>query len=117
VESLIERTARKLNVEASTTRLMDLKPVERLDEGILATEKEACAELGIEAELLPSGAIHDAAVVANRRRSDGSGLPVGMIFIPCLGGVSHNPAEFAQAEDLVRGAQVLGGTLRRLASM
>lgn len=47
-----------------------------------------------------SGAGHDA-----RNLSDL--CPTGMIFVPCLGGISHNPAEAARPEDLAAGAQVL----------
>jgi len=115
VESLIEKTGRDLNVEVSIVRLMDLKPVERLDERVLDIEKNVCAKRGIDYELMPSGAIHDAVVVANRTRGDGTPIPVGMVFIPCLAGISHNPAEFASLEDLTRGAEVLADTLEALA--
>jgi N-carbamoyl-L-amino-acid hydrolase len=49
---------------------------------------------------LVSGAFHDALFVSSR-------CPVGMIFARCRGGVSHNPAEFADAGDLTAAAQVL----------
>jgi len=115
VEATIAETGRELNVEVSVARLMDLKPVERLDETVLAAEKAVCAERGVDYELMPSGAIHDAVVVANRVRGDGAPIPVGMIFIPCLAGISHNPAEFASLEDLTLGAEVLADTLALLA--
>ena len=38
-----------------------------------------------------------------------------MIFVPCAGGISHNEAESCKAEDLFNGAQVLAGTIARLA--
>jgi acetylornithine deacetylase/succinyl-diaminopimelate desuccinylase-like protein len=41
--------------------------------------------------------------------------PAAMIFIPCRGGVSHRPDEYASPEDIARGALVLAHTLRRLA--
>lgn len=116
VEALIAGTGKDFNVEVSMGRLMDLKPVERLSETVLAAEKAVCAKRGIEYELMPSGAIHDAVVVANRKHSDGTPVPVGMVFIPCLAGISHNPAEFASEEDLTRGAEVLMETLYALAS-
>ena len=37
-----------------------------------------------------------------------------MIFIPCLGGISHNPAEFAEMDDIVTGVEVLDKVLRKL---
>ena len=42
--------------------------------------------------------------------------PVGMIFIPCRGGVSHRPDEFASPEAIRRGVSVLAGVLAELAS-
>ncbi len=115
IESLIGETAARLNVEARIQRLMSLKPVERLDAEIRGIEEAVCRELGIEYLCMPSGALHDAAVVANRTRSDGKPIPVGMLFIPCREGISHNPAEFSSPEDLARGASVLAGTMKRLA--
>jgi allantoate deiminase len=49
---------------------------------------------------LPSGAGHDAAAMADL-------APVGMIFVRCEGGVSHNPAESITAADAEAGMRVL----------
>jgi beta-ureidopropionase / N-carbamoyl-L-amino-acid hydrolase len=51
---------------------------------------------------------HDAVSLATR-------LPSAMLFVPSVGGVSHNAAEFTTPEDLVAGAQVLAEVLARLA--
>lgn len=53
---------------------------------------------------LPSGAGHDAQVIAEA-------LPIGMIFVPSVGGLSHAPDERTDPDDLVAGAQVLVDTL------
>ena len=37
-----------------------------------------------------------------------------MIFIPCREGISHNPAEFADMDDIVTGAKILDTVLRKL---
>lgn len=58
---------------------------------------------------LPSGAGHDARNLARI-------APTGMIFIPCLNGVSHHPAESATLDDLAAGARVLAEVLAELAS-
>ena len=42
--------------------------------------------------------------------------PNAMIFIPCRGGVSHRPDEYAKPEDIANGTQVLAATLAKLAS-
>jgi acetylornithine deacetylase/succinyl-diaminopimelate desuccinylase-like protein len=41
--------------------------------------------------------------------------PTAMLFIPCRGGVSHRPDEFASPEDIARGVLVLAHTLAWLA--
>lgn len=42
--------------------------------------------------------------------------PTGMIFVPCRGGISHNPAEWCEAADLADGARVLADTVWQLAN-
>jgi N-carbamoyl-L-amino-acid hydrolase len=58
---------------------------------------------------MPSGAGHDAQEMANIG-------PIGMIFIPSVGGISHSPKEFSNPGDIENGANVLLGTLRSLDS-
>ena len=53
---------------------------------------------------MPSGAGHDAQAMAQLG-------PMGMIFIPSVGGISHSPKEFSNAEDIARGAMVLMGAV------
>jgi allantoate deiminase len=60
---------------------------------------------------LPSGAGHDAAVLAL------AGIPTGMLFVRSLnGGVSHSPEELSSEEDIGLAVDVLTGALRRLAA-
>jgi beta-ureidopropionase / N-carbamoyl-L-amino-acid hydrolase len=68
---------------------------------------EAAHELGLTTKLLPSGAGHDAQDMARLG-------PVGMIFIPSVGGISHSPREFSHPEDIANGANVLLHTLLKL---
>ena len=49
---------------------------------------------------MPSGAGHDAQEIARI-------APMGMVFIPSIGGISHSPKEFSKADDITRGADVL----------
>ena len=53
---------------------------------------------------LPSGAGHDAQMAATLG-------PMGMIFVPSIGGVSHSPRERTEWDDCARGADVLLATL------
>jgi acetylornithine deacetylase/succinyl-diaminopimelate desuccinylase-like protein len=69
----------------------------------------ACAELGLDGRRMISGAYHDAMIL-------GRHVPVGMIFVPSVGGVSHHPDEHTAPEDLDAGVAVLAGTLARLSS-
>jgi N-carbamoyl-L-amino-acid hydrolase len=62
--------------------------------------EENCVEMGVPYRAMPSGAGHDAQVVADI-------TPVAMIFVPSIGGVSHVPHEDTAPADLVLGAEVL----------
>lgn len=76
----------------------------------LAQQSEAiCRELGYSYLHMNSGAGHDAMNMAKL-------APATMIFIPCRGGISHNPAEFAKSEDICRGVEVLAHILLREAN-
>lgn len=60
---------------------------------------------------LPSGAGHDAGILA------AAGVPSGMLFVRSLnGGVSHSPDELSSEEDVALAVEVLTASLRRLAS-
>ena len=69
---------------------------------------EASADaLGYSHSRMPSGAGHDAQSMAEIG-------PVGMIFVPSKGGISHSPMEHTEPEDVVRGAEVLLGSVLAL---
>src|SRR3989454_2055230 len=68
---------------------------------------ESAKELGLSTKLMPSGAGHDAQDMARL-------APVGMIFVPSVGGISHSPREFSRPEDIRNGANVLLHTLLNL---
>ena len=71
-------------------------------------KKEAKA-LGLSSKQMQSGAGHDAQDMAKI-------VPVGMIFVPSLNGISHSPKEFTYAEDMANGANVLLRTILALDS-
>ncbi|MBI4512825.1 MAG: Zn-dependent hydrolase [Gemmatimonadetes bacterium] len=72
--------------------------------GLIAASAE---DLGLTVKTMPSGAGHDAQAMARIG-------PVGMIFIPSVGGISHSPKELSRPEDLENGANVLLRTLLKL---
>jgi N-carbamoyl-L-amino-acid hydrolase len=61
---------------------------------------DTAKQLGLSTKVMPSGAGHDAQEIAKIG-------PVGMIFIPSIGGISHSPKEFSRPEDIANGANVL----------
>jgi beta-ureidopropionase / N-carbamoyl-L-amino-acid hydrolase len=61
---------------------------------------EAARSLGLTTRSLPSGAGHDAQDAARLG-------PMGMIFVPSVGGISHAPQEYTKPQDIVNGANVL----------
>ena len=79
-----------------------------MDAAVVAAIEAACQRLGVSYQRMPSGAGHDAMNMARI-------APAGMIFIPCRGGISHNPDEYAAPADIVRGMDVLTETLYELA--
>lgn len=77
------------------------------DPHIRSLISDAAQELGLSTKSMPSGAGHDAQDMARLG-------PVGMIFVPSVGGISHSPREFSHPEDIANGANVLLHTLLKL---
>ena len=80
-----------------------------MSERVRAALREAVADVGAPVLELPSGAGHDAGILAS------ASVPSGMLFVRSLnGGVSHNPAELSSPEDITLAVEALTGALRRL---
>jgi N-carbamoyl-L-amino-acid hydrolase len=62
--------------------------------------ESAAGRLRLGTRHLPSGAGHDAQMMATR-------MPMGMIFVPSIGGISHSPKELTTWQDCANGANVL----------
>ena len=69
--------------------------------------RRSAASLGLSTTTLPSGAGHDAQSMSRLG-------PMGMIFVPSVGGISHAPTEFTKAADITNGANVLLRTVLAL---
>ena len=80
------------------------------DERIRGLIDDTAKGIGLSTKHLPSGAGHDAQEIARLG-------PVGMIFIPSVGGISHSPREFSRPEDIANGTNVLLQTLLKLDTM
>jgi N-carbamoyl-L-amino-acid hydrolase len=102
---LAVRDAEGLGLETRT--LARFEPV-AFDAGMIAlVEREAIAR-GLSVRRMPSGAGHDAQAFAPN-------CPTGMIFVPSVGGISHNVAEHTASDDVAAGANVLLGLVLKLA--
>jgi beta-ureidopropionase / N-carbamoyl-L-amino-acid hydrolase len=77
------------------------------DERLRGLLARGAATLGRSAMLMASGASHDAAFISRI-------APSAMLFIPCRGGKSHSPKEWAEPEDLAKGAATLFEAIRLL---
>ncbi|MDQ3214728.1 MAG: hydantoinase/carbamoylase family amidase [Pseudomonadota bacterium] len=104
-EAIVARLVSEMNarggvtIEALPTRA-PIAPT-RMD-AALQTHIEAAAERHAPGswQRMPSGAFHDAGIVS-------ASIPSAMLFIPSLGGISHDFAEDSREEDIVLGCQVL----------
>jgi N-carbamoyl-L-amino-acid hydrolase len=70
------------------------------DPRMRAIISSAADDLGLRHVNLPSGAGHDAQELARI-------APMGMIFVPSVGGISHSPKEYSRPETIAHGANVL----------
>jgi N-carbamoyl-L-amino-acid hydrolase len=107
VGTIAAGAASRKRCTVEVTQLSNVRPTHFPDASI-SLVREAAHALGYRHIDMPSGAGHDAMYLARV-------CPTGMIFVPCLRGVSHNEAESAAAEDLVAGARVLAAALVTLA--
>lgn len=114
-EQLIIETTNRLGVKARVDLISSSSALESMDGDVRAVLGRAASSLGISSEEMPSGAGHDAAVVGAQKQSGGGSVPVGMVFIPCRGGKSHCPEEYASFESIAKGAMVLAGAIYELA--
>jgi N-carbamoyl-L-amino-acid hydrolase len=107
VASMLDALARDEGVEIGTRTLARFEPVE-FDARIVDLVEHTAKQLGHTTRRMPSGAGHDAQMLARV-------CPSGMIFVPSSGGISHNPAEFTDPADLAAGADFLLEVLCTLA--
>ncbi|MBV4477717.1 Zn-dependent hydrolase [Pseudomonas botevensis] len=95
----LDDIAEREGVSITTERLVRFQPV--MFNAGLANEIEASAKrLGFSSRRMTSGAGHDAQMIARI-------APAAMIFVPSRGGISHNPREHTDDDQLIQGAQVL----------
>ena len=107
LDALLAAIAARRRVTIDITWGQRIVPV-AADPAIIAAARVAASALGLASLDLPSGAGHDAQILG------ATGLPIGMVFVPSVAGVSHSPLEHTEPEHLVAGARVLLATLVEL---
>lgn len=98
--------AREENVTTQCTLMDSIEPA-KTNPAFMDTIRAAAHSAGLRTLDLPSGAGHDAQNVAKF-------APIGMIFIPSRGGISHSPKEYSSWEQVAGGAEVLYRTILAL---
>jgi hydantoinase/carbamoylase family amidase len=106
VRETLERIAgeEKLGLELAETHR---KPPVALDAGLQEVLEDAARAEGASTLRMPSGAGHDAMVLAHH-------VPAAMLFVPSRGGISHSSDEHTPPELCELGARVLAGAIRTL---
>lgn len=115
----IKRTLENIQAEAENVAVTDRVGVRvemltadspvPLDKTLALQTEGICKELGYSFLHMNSGAGHDSMHMAKI-------APTTMVFIPCKGGISHNPAEFATLDDICRGVNVLAHVIHKEAN-
>lgn len=109
VVDFLQMVAREEDVTITTRQLARFEPV-LFHDAVINTVHDVAREHNFSSMRMPSGAGHDAQMLARV-------CPSGMVFVPSHKGISHNPAEHTDKEHLIAGADVLLNVMLRLAEM
>jgi allantoate deiminase len=99
VRRMIAEVADRRGVDAAVEVIHDERSV-RCDPALGERMRAAARAIGLDPPSLPSGAGHDAVILADH-------VPVAMLFVRCAGGISHNPAESVTTADVAAALAVL----------
>jgi len=99
LDAIVQREAFRGGIEVSRTEQVRLAPVD-FSSAMVGQLEASTRKLGLTSRHMVSGAGHDAQMMAAVAKA-------AMIFVPSVGGISHNEKEFTKPEDLVNGANVL----------
>lgn len=111
MHSLLEAIVSEENERGPCTARLEI--VSRTKPAVMAPEVQEALTAAAEKyapgkhTLMPSGAGHDAQVIAPH-------LPSGMLFVPSIGGISHHWSENTSDEDIVLGARVYAAAIGEL---
>ncbi len=99
LQSFVTKVAHEESINFEFSELVRFDPVD-FDKNMIYSITMAANSLGYSSRTMPSGAGHDAQMMA-------SICPTTMIFIPSKDGISHNINEFSSDADIEKGANVL----------
>jgi N-carbamoyl-L-amino-acid hydrolase len=111
VLSQIDSTCKEIAERRGVTirkEMINADPPAQSDPGIVEALERGAAKHNLSSERMVSRAYHDSLFMARI-------APVAMLFIPCRGGFSHRPDEYASPEAISSGALVLAEALAELA--
>jgi len=109
IADFLTEIAANEGVTITTRTLARFEPV-IFDDQVIDTVESIAKQQGNTVKRMPSGAGHDAQMLARV-------CPSGMIFVPSVKGISHNPAEFTESIDLEAGANILLHTMLALTTL
>jgi allantoate deiminase len=99
VKGTIESVCQKRGLSYELEEHLLIKPTD-CAQHVIEAMKKASQHLGLGAPTLVSGAGHDAMAMSEI-------TDIGLIFVRCLDGISHNPKEWTEADDITKGVELL----------
>ncbi len=102
--ALAEERGLELHIEE-----INADPPEAAQSEVITIIEAVCESQGLTHQRMVSRAYHDALFMARI-------APMGMIFVPSRGGISHRPDEFTSSQEMANGVRVLAEVLAKLSS-
>lgn len=99
IDAFVQDLTEKHGLSYKTEVMVRFTPVQ-FDQQMTEVVQAAAEKNGLTFKRMPSGAGHDAQMMA-------AVCPSTMIFIPSVNGISHNVEEYSKDQDVINGAQVL----------
>lgn len=99
IEDELDKIGSDKGIEVEMKRILDIPPVE-MSKDNLAILMQKSEELGIDYEMMNSGAAHDSMVMSSL-------APSSLIFVASVDGLSHHPEEWSEYEDIVKGIELM----------
>ena len=109
IANFLTEIAAQEGVTITTRKLARFEPV-IFDDQVIDTVESIAKQQGNSVQRMPSGAGHDAQMLARV-------CPAGMLFVPSVKGISHNAAAFTDSLDLEAGANILLHTMLALTTL